>query len=383
MTEEESLQKAQRLRHQWGDRLDRFTLPCPLCRGTLHFAGVEAEQALFEFAEGEPGVVNPLEVQPIAFLCERCGYHAEFDAELFNPAYLAQLQGAAPERVAALSIRDYQVLVPLAGGEKSETLLRLASAVARVHTGEVLVLHVAPEAETNEQASARIAERIENYTPPAGSPAPVRLLRRRAGDVGDAIVATSADKRVELLLVGWRGWTAGRERMLGSVLDTVLNESLADVGIVHDRGLSNVRRILLPTAGGPHARLGVRLGLDLARAFDAELHLLYVAAPNLEDPEAAGRHAFATTLRGLDTGGDDAPIDISEHVVASRNPVQAIVEEAAGYDLLLLGASPRKWLGRVRRGDMALKIARNCNPTSVVISARNTLIGSWVNRLLT
>src|SRR5262249_55095999 len=133
-------QQAQLISYQWGERLDQFELPCPLCSGTLQFQGVRREQ-LYEFAEGEPGTVTRLDVLPISFACNRCGYAAEFDAQLFNPAYLAKLQGASPDRVAELSIREFRVLVPLTGEEKSETLLDLSSAIARVRHGEVIVLN--------------------------------------------------------------------------------------------------------------------------------------------------------------------------------------------------------------------------------------------------
>jgi nucleotide-binding universal stress UspA family protein len=374
---------AEIVRRRWGDRLDRFSLPCPVCRGTMTFQGVRTEQ-LYEFAAGEPDTVTPLAVQPLTFICERCGYSADFDAELFNPAHLAQLQGAPPERVAALSVRDYQVLVPLTGGERSTTLLDLASAVAGVRHGEVVVLHVAPPAAGDSALADALRERLEHYTPEVGNPAPVQLLRRQAGDVGDAIVATAADERVELLLAGWRGWTRGHDAVMGHVLDTLLNEALCDVGVVHDRGLAAVRRILLPTAGGPHARVGAALAFDLALAFGAELELFYVAAPGTPDPERAGGAAMRTILRELgDRQPEEGPtVDVLRRVTTAPDAAQAIVEEAAAYDLVVLGASPRNWLGRIRRGDLALKIARNCNPTSIVVSARTSLLSSWLSRMM-
>ena len=52
-------QKASDLSRQWATRLDEFHLPCPLCDGVLVFHGVTPER-LYEFAEGEPGVVEPM-----------------------------------------------------------------------------------------------------------------------------------------------------------------------------------------------------------------------------------------------------------------------------------------------------------------------------------
>lgn len=364
--------QAEHLSQRWGERLDQFELPCPMCSGRLQFQGVERDR-LYEFAEGEPGTVTPLNVLPISFVCSRCGYTAEFDAELFNPAFLAQLQGASPERVAELSVRDFRVLVPLGGEEKNETLLDLASALAGIQHGEVIVLNIAPDATSAEH----LADKLQHYKPAIGDPAPVHLLFQHTPDVGDAIVHTALRQRCELLMVGWRGWTRNQQAIMGTVLDPVLNEAVCDVAVVHDRGLLEVRRILLPAAGGPNMKTAARLAHDLARAFDAELHLMNVVA-RAED-EKRGHEFIDNALRGI----HDIAVSVDRYVVVSEDTVQTIVEESAQYDLLLIGGSHRNWRGQIRRGNMVAKIVRNCNPTSIVVSARQSRIGSWLSRLLT
>jgi nucleotide-binding universal stress UspA family protein len=365
------LEQAERTSHMWGERLDHFELPCPLCKGELQFQGVRRDR-LYEFAEGEPGVVTPLNVLPISFVCNRCGYTAEFDAQLFNPAYLAAIQGAAPERIAELSVRDFRVLVPLAGEEKNQTLLDLASALAGVRNGEVIVLNVAPDP-VNEQS---IAEKLQHYKPNIGDPAPVQLLVQHTDHVGETIVHVARRQRCELLMVGWRGWTRNQQAVMGTVLDPVLNEAVCDVAVVHDRGLHTIRRILLPTAGGPNMRAAVRVAYDLARAFNAELHLINVVASDADKDK--GREQIEKTLHNI---GDTDGVEIERRVLVGIDPVRVIVDESANYDLLLIGASHRTWLGRIRRGSVVAKIIRNCNPTSIVVSARQSRIGSWLVRL--
>jgi nucleotide-binding universal stress UspA family protein len=257
-------QQAHLLSHHWEERLDRFELPCPLCKGELRFQGAR-RNPLYEFAEGEPGVVNPLNLLSISFTCDKCGYNAEFDADLFNPAFLAELQGAKPEQVAQLAVREFRVLVPMVGKERSETLLDLASALAGVRKGEVVVLNVARD----ESVAEHLREKLHHYRPGVGDPAPVHVLRHQSDDIGDAIVNVSAQQRCQLLLVGWRGWTRNQQAVMGTVLDPVLNEAICDVGVVHDRGLPMVRRILLPTSGGTSAKVAARIAYDLAKAFDA------------------------------------------------------------------------------------------------------------------
>jgi nucleotide-binding universal stress UspA family protein len=372
-------QQAHLLSHHWEERLDRFELPCPLCKGALRFQGAR-RNPLYEFAEGEPGVVNPLNLLSISFTCEQCGYNAEFDADLFNPAYLAELQGAKPEQVAQLAVRDFRVLVPLVGKERSETLLDLASALAGVRSGEVIVLNVAPD----ETAAEHLRDRLHHYRPGVGDPAPVHVLRHQSDDIGDAIVNVSAQQRCQLLLVGWRGWTRNQQAVMGTVLDPVLNEAICDVGVVHDRGLPTVRRILMATSGGTSAKVASHIAYDLAKAFDAELHLLYVAAPNLPNAEAKGQAQIAKAIHEMKPDGNNSDVIIERRVVTGGDVVRTIVDESSSYDLLILGASHRNnWRGKFGHDSVAAKIVRNSNPTAIVVSARHSRIGSWLHRLFT
>lgn len=369
--EVENSRKAERISRRWGNRLDDFTLPCPLCRGEMEFQGVYADR-LYEFAEGEPGVVAALDVLPISFICNRCGYTAEFDAELFNPAFLAEQQGAPAERVAQLSVRDYQVVVPLTGAEKSETLLALAAAIAGEHQGEVIVVNVATS------DNAQLEEKVRDFKPELGDPAPVKIVRQAGDNVGEAI-AWAADKlTAELVLIGWRGWTRNEEAVMGTVLDPVLKQSRCDVALVHDRGLNRINRILLPTSGGPQARAAAPLAVDLARAFEAQLHVIHVASPDQRNAETIGLEHIHNTLSGLELAGITR---VERRVMFNTDPVQAIVEETVSHDLVLMGASPHHWRRVVNRDSLVAKIVRNACATCIVVRGHRNNAGSWLQNL--
>jgi nucleotide-binding universal stress UspA family protein len=367
------LQRARRLSQRWADRLDEFELPCPFCKGELQFQGVYHDH-LYEFAEGEPGNVHELDVLPISFVCNRCGYTAEFDADLFNPAYLAQLQGASPDRINELRVRDYHVLVPLAGGEERHTLLDLATAVSGVRGGDALIFNAARD----EAQSLLLREKLQRYTPAVRSPAPVRLMNQQFASLGDALLRVAKRESCNLLMLD-TGWgTRNPQDRVATIIKPVLRESVCNVAVVHDRGLRAVNRILLATAGGPNARAAAQLASDLAFAFDAELHLLNVASPDNPDAEADGRARIQQTLHHVVIPEGSR---LRELVVVERDPVLAVVEEAAQYDLLLLGDSPRDWRGHVRLESISAKAARNADPTSIVLLAKETQIQSWFGRL--
>ena len=375
-TDQFMLRRAQRISEKWGKRLDHFELPCPLCKGELQFQGVYYDH-LYEFAEGEPGVVNELDVLPISFVCNRCGYTAEFDADLFNPAFLAQLQGAAPERVNELTVRDFSVLIPLTGKEESNTLLELATAVAEVQGGSALVFN----ATRNENDDLILHNKLERYRPQAGAPAPVRLTRHTITNLAEALAEVVEAEECDLLLIDVHGPSfagSNAQAAAGDTIKRVLKKSLCDVAIVHDRGLPEVRRILLATAGGPNAKTAAQLAVNLASAFNAEIHFLNVASPNNPDARADGKARIAETLHDVLMPEN---VRFRSHVIVSSDPVQAIVQEAAGFDLLLVGDSPRDWRGKVPLNSISAKAARNCTATALIVLGRHSQIQSWLERL--
>jgi nucleotide-binding universal stress UspA family protein len=366
--------KARELSERWAARLDSFHLPCPLCRGQLVFQGVTPER-LYEFAEGEHGVVEPLMVYPLVFICDECGYTASFDSDLFNPAYLARLSGAGAREVAALDVTNFRVLVVLRGDEHSDTLLDLATAFVGGRGGEVIVFNAARTDALAEQVEAR----LHHFRPAVGDPAPVRVLRRGSRPLQEALPKIVSHEQCDWVLLDARGWAHADEAAVAAAIDAVVALPDTDAAIVYDRGLPRVTRILFVTSGGPSARAAAPFALQLARAFDAALHLLYVASPDDPDAEATGHAHIADTLAGLELVESD---QIQRRVVIGRNPVQIIVNEAPSYDLLISGGSPRGRRGPKRLDSLSDKIARNAPTTAINVLAKEERQRSWLSRLL-
>lgn len=366
-------ERARELSRKWEKILGDFSLPCPMCRGEMAMQGVSPLR-LYEFAEGEPGTVSALDLMPIHFACNRCGYSAEFDAQLFNPAYLAKLEGAQPERAARLSVRNYRVMIALRGDERSKTLLDLSTAVAKSRSGDIVVL----DASTTEGMSEFLQEKLQEYRPPAGSPAPATFVPRTYASLKTYLAEAVAHNRCNLLMIEGRGWGHEGQADVGPIIEETLIADLCEVAVVHDRGRSVINRVLLATSGGPNAQAAAHLVLDFVRAFDAELHLLYIAP--VDDPEshALGQVRIAETLGNLNVEG----IKLQKRVIVDANPERALINESADYDLLILGGSPRDWRGKIRLNSFSAKVARNSDTTTVVLIAPGDQPAPFLRRLL-
>ena len=238
--------------------------------------------------------------------------------------------------------KDFRILVPLANPANVPGLALAARDLAKGLDGEVIFLYIVrvPEA-TPLREGARFVEearplfhRAEQVV--AGD-VPTHTVVRIGHHVAQAIRNTVEEKGASLLLIGWRGDRTLAEFVLGGTLDPLVEDPPCDVAVLKLKGTPPPGRILVPTHGGTHAPLSVRLSAAIARARGASLSLYHAVPPEEEQDEVdEARRARGRAL--LQTGGaGDVPSDIVlEH---ARDPIEAVLRRTEGYDLVVIGAS--------------------------------------------
>ncbi len=158
------------------------------------------------------------------------------------------------------------------------------------------------------------------------SAAPAADICRTARERGAGLILLGAHK--PLLLEG---------RMSGTV-GAVIERSEVPVGVLLDRGLKEVRRVLVAYAGGPEDREALQVARRLGRAKGTQLTLLHVTSPGKGAQPGRGRAQVAQTLADPDLGGQTLRMLVVEH----EFPPEAVLEEARkGYDLIVVGLNAR------------------------------------------
>jgi nucleotide-binding universal stress UspA family protein len=158
----------------------------------------------------------------------------------------------------------------------------------------------------------------------------VRPLSFVSAEPGLDICRTAEAKQASLILLGLHKPLFSRT-MLGGTVREVMQEANADVAVLVDRGLENVRRVLVPFIGSPHDQAALSLARRLLRSVGAEITVLQVAEPAQGQGEPKMR-ATAETL----FPGESARVHFKE--VAHDSPEDAALEEARnGYDLVVVG----------------------------------------------
>jgi nucleotide-binding universal stress UspA family protein len=178
-----------------------------------------------------------------------------------------------------------------------------------------------------------------------------------------------------LLILG-SGKIGARSKILGSVLDPIIQVAPCDVGIMNIKGDGKIKRVLVPTAGGPNAKLALEWGSWIVRQNKGRLMLLSVASD-----EGAKKRSESCLVETKKEGAYDEEL-VDEKIVYGRNVVSTILKESKGYDLILIGASKEGLWKRFRFGTFPEKLTRLSSVSVLVVRKHEGPVLSWIRRFL-
>src|SRR6185295_14605411 len=177
----------------------------------------------------------------------------------------------------------------------------------------------------------------------------------------------SAEQEADLIIFGWGGRAGGARDGTGPMvfsptIDEVVRESPCDIAVVKQRGSVEIRRVLVPVRGGPHAELALRY---------AEVIVLHLVPPGITlAVRAQAERALAAFIKQHISGRSEAVLREAPNV---RN---AILREAEKADLVVMGASasPGGADGESYLfGALPEAIAARAKPTVMVVKTRESI----------
>lgn len=222
----------------------------------------------------------------------------------------------------------------------------------------------------------------------------VRPLAFVSAEPAVDICRTAGAKQASLILLGAHKPMLLEGRLSGTVSDVVA-ESHCPVGVFVNRGLREVKRVLVAYAGGPEDLAALSIARRIARTPGTILTLLHVISPGDLNRPGRGRQQIASTLRGGDdkfpassrdpnTGTVDqifaepdmAAGEVRVRLVEHSSPPDAVLTECrAGYDLVVIGMHATWGLGP---GAMSLRRQRVLAEAGVSILAVHPPAGHTV-----
>ena len=274
-----------------------------------------------------------------------------------------------------------RILIPVANPMTAEELIRLGSALLEKRTGQMTALGIVEvpegmplsEGATRARHARRLLQRVLDFAPEGTTIHPIVRIGRHAAE---GIIEASGEQEADLIVFGWGGKLPAARDGQGSTvfsptIDEVVRDAPCDIAVVKQRGSREIRRVLVPVRGGPHAELAIRFADAIARHHDAEVVALHLVPPGITlAVRAQAEHALASFVR-LHVEGRAEPI-----LREAANVRNAILREAERADLVVMGASaaPAGHDGTTYLfGALPEAIATRARPTVIVVKTRESI----------
>ncbi|HEX5451655.1 MAG TPA: glucosyl-3-phosphoglycerate synthase [Candidatus Limnocylindrales bacterium] len=269
-----------------------------------------------------------------------------------------------------------RILLPLANPRTAADLVILGAALMG-HGGTLTALGIVEVPEgmalsdgaTRARQARRLLQRVLEFAPEGVDiRTSVRIGRRAAEGICEAAVEDSSD----LIIFGWGGRPAG-DAVFSPTIDEVVRAAPCDIAVVKQRGISDVRRIVAPVRGGPHAELALRFGDALGRYFGAEVDVVHVVPPDIEPT------VRSQTERALASFVKLHARVAAPRVVEGVNIASTILGEAERAQLVIMGAAaPYDPAGGGSAegglfGALPESVATRARPTVMVVKTKEPL----------
>jgi amino acid transporter/nucleotide-binding universal stress UspA family protein len=302
-------------------------------------------------------------------------------------AYFSKTEQQEPEVIEAVpaQVMDsaQRILLPVANPATVGRLLDLVIPIANSRDAEIIATAVVKvPIQLPLQEGLKYVERqmpgielAQSYASSHNSQ--VRADVRVAHRVETGIVSAADQNQADLIMMGWKGYTSTGERIFGEVLDRVVNRCNCDIAVVKIRGEGEFNRILLPTAGGPHAEYAAELIEPIVKETGAEVTACYVIPSDAdraqeEEAERWMRH----TLRNVDLG------DVQFRAIRSDSVANGIVATASEYDLVVLGAAKTGIFQNMLFGEIPDRVGRYAASSVMLVKRHEGKAKSWLRRIL-
>lgn len=272
-----------------------------------------------------------------------------------------------------------RILIPVANPSTAEELIRLGTDLLGPR-GELTALGIVEvpegmplsEGATRARHARRLLQKVLDFAAEGTTIHPIVRIGRHAAE---GIVEASAEQEAELVIFGWGGKAPAARNGSGGTfsptIDEVVRDAPCDIAVVKQRGAREIRRVLVPVRGGPHAELAVRFADAIASRHDATLVVLHLVPPGISlAVRAQAEHALASFIRQQTTGRAEGLVREAPNVRT------AILREADRADVVVMGASAVPTghdAGGHLFGAMPEAIATRSKATVVVVKTRESI----------
>jgi amino acid transporter/nucleotide-binding universal stress UspA family protein len=255
-------------------------------------------------------------------------------------------------------LAKYRVLIPI-DDPKNMPIIDLGCLLASRHNGELLLTSVievptsvpidAVDKETIDQRK-KMLDKLKTYAELRG--VGTRALVSVSHEVVTAVVDTAKEEAANVILVGWKGYTRTKKRILGRKMDALLRQTPCDVIVLKAEERIRPDNILVLSGGLWHVSKATEVAADIAVAEKSRVTILNVV---VNEKYLTKAREYSKRLKEIvESAG--APVITKE--IRPETIIGGVVAESMDYDLLIIGASAAKRWEKFAFGPIQDKIAQ-------------------------
>ena len=276
---------------------------------------------------------------------------------------------------------EYCIMVAVANPNNAVELVLNTQKVCRAKHARVELLHMVPvpdqvpltDAEALEVCKLPGQEGIVEQMLYLAPQFPISTTLRYCRSPARGIVSAVREKKADLLILGWHGRPKTHAFQFGSTVDPVIERAPCSVAIFKECGGSRkFRSVLVPLAGGPNGAFALEMATILADPKEGTVVAM-----------TAGSREMAFDLEGFVAEHADhlhlPPDRVQTQTVPSADVVDAILQQAEGHDLVVIGATREPILRHLTRRSVPETVAMECPKPLVMVRASGGL-RSWIKR---
>lgn len=242
-------------------------------------------------------------------------------------------------RAEAEKVEGVHVVVPVSRKATAGPLVRMGTMLMSGDPGRLYVLHL-DRPEEVEHVAKGVPNEVDEVLDIAAAAAaeariPISAVRFVSRNIGRDISDACRRYRAGWVVMGWHQQIFFKS-VLGATIGNVIRQAPANLAILIDKGMGELKRIVVPYLGEEQDRGALIAAERLSRVPGVTVTILHVVQPGRVDGERLKVETEARTVFA-DEGSEK---NVQMQVVESHVPIKVIVDESHKYDLMILGLSP-------------------------------------------
>ncbi|MCJ7665569.1 MAG: universal stress protein, partial [Actinobacteria bacterium] len=258
----------------------------------------------------------------------------------------------------------------IANPESIKPLIKFAAPIVKYNSGQLTLLNVInipallpmgggrKYIKKSRPIIEKAVSEAEKYEIPLNSIIKISHRTERA------ITDTVKNKKINLLFLGWRGFTRKSNYIFGSVIDPIIANVECDMMVlkVQKNKLGKIDKILLPVADIRNTKLSIDMSANIAKAFNAKLHLLHIMPLKNTNKSENLKNKIINGLNGVSgINKENIIIEISSNIV------ETIIDYSKRYDLLVLNTPRESIFKMFFIGNKVQYIAKNSSSAVLLV----------------